>query len=112
MHDPEDIVELSSVPKAVPREGVPGQRAAAAGAGGDQPASGEAAGGTEAEGGSGGAGRPYLRLWFECAGQYQRAYRNASATEYNARCAKCGQTVRFPVGPGGSSERFFKVSCL
>ena len=56
-------------------------------------------------------GRPYLRLWFACAGQYLRAYRNASGTEYNSRCPKCGQAVRFPIGPGGTSDRFFTVDC-
>jgi hypothetical protein len=56
-------------------------------------------------------GRPYLRLWYACAGQYLRAYRNASGTEYNSRCPKCGQAVRFPIGPGGTSDRFFTVDC-
>ena len=27
------------------------------------------------------------------------------------RCPKCGKTVSFRVGSGGTSERFFEVSC-
>lgn len=55
--------------------------------------------------------RPYLRLWFKCAQQYQRAYKSADGSAYSARCVKCMQMVRFPVGPGGTSERSFDVSC-
>jgi hypothetical protein len=59
----------------------------------------------------GGAGRPFLRIWFGCANQYQRAYKHADGSQYSARCPKCGQMVRFPVGPGGTNERFFEVRC-
>ncbi len=59
----------------------------------------------------GGAARPYLQLWFRCAGQYVRAYRNADGTGYMARCPSCGKPVRFRVGPGGTSERCFEIGC-
>lgn len=83
MPDPEDMVELTGRPAA------PG----------------------EAEQEPSPNGRGYLRLWFRCAGQYARAYANAAGTGYNGRCPKCGQTIRFRIGPGGTSERFFEVSC-
>lgn len=60
---------------------------------------------------SGPTGRPFLRLYFRCANVYQRAYRSPDGTQYTARCPKCGQTMRFAVGPGGTSERFFQVTC-
>lgn len=84
MPDPRDTVELggSSRPSAAP----PAQAAAP-------------------------AARPFLRLWFECANQYARAYRSPDGTMYTARCPSCGAPSRFPVGPGGTSERFFRVSC-
>jgi len=61
--------------------------------------------------GGGAVARPYLRLWFKCAQQYQRAYKSADGSAYSARCAKCMQMVRFRVGPGGTSQRSFNVSC-
>ncbi len=59
----------------------------------------------------GNAGRPYLRLWFRCANQYTRAYQNPEGTGYCGRCPSCGKTMNFKVGSGGTSERFFQVSC-
>lgn len=56
-------------------------------------------------------GRPYLRLWFECSGRYARAYKAPDGTVYLGRCPRCGAAARFPVGEGGVSERFFRVSC-
>ncbi len=55
--------------------------------------------------------RPWLGLYFRCAGQYARAYRNAAGTAYLGRCPKCGKSVRFVVGQGGTSERMFRVEC-
>ena len=55
--------------------------------------------------------RPWLGLYFRCAGQYVRAYRNSAGTAYSARCPKCCQTIRFPVGPGGTNDRMFEVDC-
>lgn len=87
MPDPEDSVELSGADASrgsgVGPEGSAGQ----------------------------GAGRPFLRLWFRCANQYGRAYLNPDGTGYTGRCAKCAQSMRFKIGPGGTSERFFEVSC-
>lgn len=55
--------------------------------------------------------RPWLGLYFRCAGVYGRAYRNAAGDAYIGRCPKCGKTVRFVVGEGGTSERMFRVEC-
>ncbi len=51
--------------------------------------------------------RPYLSVLFSCCSVYQRIYRSPNATTYAGRCHKCGATVSFPVGPGGTSSRFF-----
>lgn len=56
-------------------------------------------------------GRPWLGVRFDCAGVYVRVYRNPNANAYLAQCPACGQSVRFRVGPGGTAERFFTVSC-
>lgn len=63
------------------------------------------------EGGASTEARPWLGLYFRCAGQYSRAYRNAAGTAYVGRCPKCGKSVRFIVGQGGTSERMFRVEC-
>lgn len=56
-------------------------------------------------------GRPWLSLWFTCANTYTRAYRNAAGTGYEGRCPKCGKSIRFMIGPGGTNQRTFQVSC-
>lgn len=84
MPDPEDIVELSTSPGSPPAPTPP-------------PAAG--------------AGRPFLRLWFTCAGRYARAYRAGQEPAYTARCPACGAPVRIPIGPGGTSDRSFVVRC-
>lgn len=73
----------------------------------------ELSGGVQAAPGGGetAAGRPFLRVYFACANRYTRVYRNAEGTRYDARCPQCGQCKRFAVGPGGSAERFFQVTC-
>lgn len=55
--------------------------------------------------------QPFLRVWFECSKQYSRGYRTLDAKAYQARCPTCAKTIRFGIGPGGTSERFFRVSC-
>jgi len=66
---------------------------------------------TDGPAGSGSDQRPWLGLYFKCAGLYTRAYRNGAATGYTGRCPKCGKTVRFAVGEGGSDQRRFEVTC-
>lgn len=55
--------------------------------------------------------RPWLGVRFACSGAYLRVYRNVQGDAYLARCPRCGQTVRFRVGEGGTGQRFFTVSC-
>ncbi len=57
------------------------------------------------------ADRPWLGIRFTCANAYVRVYRNQAGTAYVARCPKCGESVRFAVGAGGTPQRFFEVSC-
>lgn len=57
--------------------------------------------------------RPYLMVTFRCRGgaSYQRVYRSRDGSRYVARCGKCGKTVRFVVGAGGTGARVFVVEC-
>lgn len=55
--------------------------------------------------------RPWLMVWFRCAAKYQRVYRAADGTRYDARCPSCGKAVRFAVGPEGTGSRSFEVDC-
>ncbi|MBY0311684.1 MAG: hypothetical protein K2W85_06425 [Phycisphaerales bacterium] len=100
MPDPRDILDLSALPasNAVSPQNV--RNSASADLDAHDPHPGDAS-----------SGRPYLRLWFECAKQYTRAYRSPDGTAYVGRCPACGASTRFRVGSGGTSERFFRVSC-
>jgi len=53
--------------------------------------------------------RPYLSVLFECCSVYQRIYRDLDGTQYKGRCPRCGRSVTFAVGPGGTTTRFFVV---
>ena len=55
--------------------------------------------------------RPALQVYFKCAHAYCRVVRNAEGTGYTARCPKCGGTQQFQVGPGGTNQRMFVLSC-
>ncbi|MEM8756191.1 MAG: hypothetical protein AAGF47_00225 [Planctomycetota bacterium] len=57
------------------------------------------------------SGRPYLRIYFECANHYVRVYRRPDQPMYVARCPACGMTKSFAVGPNGSAQRFFQLTC-
>lgn len=55
--------------------------------------------------------RPFLQLMFRCANAYQRVYRAADGERYLGRCPRCGETVRFVVGEGGTAQRAFEIDC-
>ena len=54
--------------------------------------------------------RPFISVHFACCNAYVRVYRAPDAAEYLARCPKCGQTVTFAVGQGGTTARVFRVT--
>ena len=54
-------------------------------------------------------GRPFLSVLFNCCQVYQRVYRSVDGRDYQGRCPKCGRSVKFVVGPGGTGERSFVV---
>ncbi len=56
-------------------------------------------------------GRPFLQLTFRCANAYLRVYRSADGAQYLGRCPRCGESVRFVVGEGGTGQRSFVVDC-
>lgn len=53
--------------------------------------------------------RPFLRVQFACCNVYQRIYRSVDEKSYQGRCPRCGNPVKFLVGPGGTSSRDFIV---
>ena len=55
------------------------------------------------------AGRPYLRIMFECCRIYQRIYRDRDGRFYEGRCPGCLRIARFKVGRGGTNVRDFAV---
>lgn len=61
------------------------------------------------DGGDRASTRPFLRVLFRCCNVYQRVYRSASGDRYDARCPRCGRSMRFAVGEGGTDLRFFVV---
>jgi len=53
--------------------------------------------------------RPFLSVHFACCNVYLRLYRAPGAAEYTGRCPRCGKSVKFPVGQGGTHARAFRV---
>jgi hypothetical protein len=53
--------------------------------------------------------RAFLGVRFRCCGSYARIYKNKDGTAYAGRCPQCMKSVRFKVGEGGTSSRFFEV---
>jgi hypothetical protein len=53
--------------------------------------------------------RPFLSVHFACCNIYLRLYRAAGAAGYAGQCPRCGKSVRFPIGAGGTSLRAFRV---
>ena len=53
--------------------------------------------------------RRFLSVHFACCNIYLRLYRDPGAAEYTGRCPRCGKSVRFPVGQGGTTARIFGV---
>jgi hypothetical protein len=54
-------------------------------------------------------GRPFLSVQFACCSVYQRIYRDPDGKHYRGRCPRCGKSVTFAVGNGGTDSRFFIV---
>ena len=65
--------------------------------------------GPAAAGTPGAQGRPFLSVQFACCGVYQRVYRDPAGQHYRGRGPRCGKSVTFAVGEGGTSSRFFVV---
>ncbi|MCG3122732.1 MAG: hypothetical protein GIKADHBN_01133 [Phycisphaerales bacterium] len=57
------------------------------------------------------AGRPFLQVFFRCANKYLHVPRSADGSGYRAMCPLCGKRVNFVIGPGGTPQRFFEISC-
>jgi hypothetical protein len=58
-----------------------------------------------------GLAKPFLMVWFKCAAKYQKVFRSADGSHYQARCPLCGKAMRFAVGAEGENRRQFEVSC-
>jgi hypothetical protein len=54
--------------------------------------------------------RKFLGVHFECCDIYTRVYINRDTTAYVGFCPKCARKIRFAVGQGGTSARFFRAS--
>lgn len=64
---------------------------------------------TDADTDADSAGRKFISVTFACCNVYNRVYINREGTAYDARCPRCGRSMRFAVGPGGTDRRSFVV---
>jgi hypothetical protein len=55
--------------------------------------------------------RPWLGVFFVCSNRYVRVTRHPSSQSCTARCPSCGKSITFRVGPGGTTQKLFEVSC-
>lgn len=55
-------------------------------------------------------GRPWLAIHFQCCRVYYRIYRNRRGDAYEGRCPRCQRPLRVPIGPDGTSNRFFEAT--
>ena len=53
--------------------------------------------------------RPFLSVQFACYNVYSRIYRDLDDAKYQGRCPRCGRSITFVVGEGGTDQRFFVV---
>ncbi len=53
--------------------------------------------------------RRFVGVHFTCCSVYRRIYINAKETAYTGSCPRCSRPIRIRVGPGGTSNRFFKA---
>jgi hypothetical protein len=61
------------------------------------------------DGGRQASPRPYLSVHFTCCAVYQRIYRAPNSDSYVGRCPRCQRQIKFLVGEGGTTSRFFRV---
>ena len=51
----------------------------------------------------------FLGVHFECCDVYSRVYPNRELTAYLGHCPRCRKQIKFQIGEGGTSSRFFSA---
>jgi hypothetical protein len=55
--------------------------------------------------------KPFIGVRLDCANAYVRCYKDRKGRAYTGRCPKCFKALRFAIGAGGTSARFFAGDC-
>lgn len=53
--------------------------------------------------------RPFIGVFFDCCGTYQRVYLERAGTFFSGRCPRCAKLLKVKAAAWGDSRRMFRM---